>query len=93
MPGKVAEALDESQAMVILLTPQALVSDGVRREIEYALGKVNYTKERVIPVVVGPLSDEALPWILRRLQMIRLTEPAREDEDIRRIADVLRKAS
>jgi hypothetical protein len=90
--GKVAEALDESQAMVVLLTPHALASEWVRREIEYALGKENYTK-RVVPVVVGQLSEESLPWILRRLNMIRLAEPAREDEDIQRIADVLSKAS
>jgi hypothetical protein len=90
--GKVAEALDESQAMVVLLTPHALASEWVRREIEYALGKENYTK-RVVPVVVGQLSEESLPWILRRLSMIRLAEPAREDEDIQRIADVLSKAS
>jgi len=90
--GKVAEALDESQAMVVLLTPDALASEWVRREIEYALGKENYTK-RVVPVVVGQLSEESLPWILRRLNMIRLAEPAREDEDIQRIADVLSKAS
>ena len=90
--GKVAEALDESQAMVVLLTPHALASEWVRREIEYALGKENYTK-RVVPVVVGQLSEESLPWILRRLKMIRLAEPAREDEDIQRIADVLSKAS
>ena len=90
--GKVAEALDESQAMVVLLTPDALASEWVRREIEYALGKENYTK-RVVPVVVGQLSEESLPWILRRLNMIRLAEPAREDEDIQLIADVLSKAS
>ena len=90
--GKVAEALDESQAMVVLLTPHALASEWVRREIEYALGKENYTK-RVVPVVVGQLSEESFPWILRRLKMIRLAEPAREDEDIQLIADVLSKAS
>ena len=89
--GKIAEALDESRAMVILLTPHALASEAVRREIEYALGKESYSK-RVIPVVVGAVSDESFPWILRRLHMIRLAEPAQEEEGIQRIAEVLREA-
>lgn len=87
----IGEALEQAQAMVILLTPQALASKWVRLEIEYALGKESYS-HRVIPVVVGQVPEDTLPWILRRLQMIRLAEPAMEDEGIQRIADELRKA-
>ena len=89
--GQIAQALDQSQAMVILLTPQSLASEWVRRDIDYALGKEDFRK-RVFPVVVGQLSEESLPWILRRLHMIRLAEPPKQDEDIQRIADALREA-
>jgi len=57
MPGdnwaaKIAEGLRESEAMVVLLTPAALESTWVRREIEYALGEAGYNK-RLIPVGIG----------------------------------------
>ena len=50
--GEVARALEESQAMIVLLTPAAANSPHVKREIEYALGAKNYSN-RLIPVVVG----------------------------------------
>jgi ABC-type branched-subunit amino acid transport system substrate-binding protein len=96
MPGdnwanKVAQALQESEAMVVLLTPDALRSSWVRRDIEYALGEQGYRK-RVIPVLVGDakeLPKEDVPWILRRLRMIKLAEHAREEEGIKQIAQAL----
>jgi len=96
MPGdnwadKVAQALQESEAMVVLLTPDALRSRWVRRDIEYALGKQGYRK-RVIPVLVGDSKDfpkEEVPWILRYLPMIKLTEHAQEEEGMRQIAQAL----
>ena len=88
MPGdnwadKVAQALQESEAMVVLLTPDALRSSWVRRDIEYALGEQNYRK-RLIPVLVGDLqelSKEDVPWILRHLRMIKLAEHTKEDSN------------
>lgn len=96
MPGdnwanKVAQALQESEAMVVLLTPDALRSNWVRRDIEYALGEQGYRK-RLIPVLVGDpenLPPEDVPWILRHLRIIKLAEHAKEDEGIRQIAQAL----
>ena len=48
----VGRALEESEAMVVLLTPGAINSPNVRREIEYALGAKRYSN-RLIPVAVG----------------------------------------
>lgn len=48
--GEVARALEESQAMVVLLTPAAACSLDIKRNIEYALGAKNYSN-RLIPVV------------------------------------------
>ena len=77
--GEVARALEESEAMVVLLTPAAASSPYVKREIEYALGAKNYSN-RLIPVVVGdlkgfpmlhrPCHHDELSWTLASLQMV-----------------------
>lgn len=100
MPGdnwaeKVSQALDESKAMVVLVTPEALQSEWVRREIEYALGKKDYNN-RLIPVLVGPresIPQEKIPWILRRLKAIELPNPEEQEEGIKQITETLLKAS
>ena len=85
---KTARALQESEAMVVLLSPDALRSSWVRREIEYALGEQSYRK-RLIPVLAEELNEEEIPWILRHLPMIQLGEYAKEEEGIHQIAQVL----
>jgi len=62
--GKIAEALDKSEAMVVLLTPHAIASEWGPPRHRYALGEERYRK-RLVPVVVGELSEETVPWILR----------------------------
>lgn len=57
------KALENSRAMVVLLSPDSVRSENVRREIEYALGDPKY-EDRLFPVVVRPTRD--IPWILRR---------------------------
>ncbi len=100
MPGDnwaalVSQALQESQAMVVLLTPNAMRSNWVRSEIEYALGEVRFRK-RLIPVVVGnpdDLKNEDVPWILWNLKTIKLAEHANEEEGIREIARTLQQVA
>lgn len=92
---KISQALQEPEAMVVLLTPDALRSSSVRWEIEYALGQQGY-RERLIPVLVGDpekLPKEDVPWILRRLHMIELGEYAEEEEGIHQIAQALLEAA
>ncbi len=92
---KISNALKESDAMVVLITPESLESRIVRREIEYALGDKSYNK-RVIPVLVGSeenLSVESIPWILQKLQMIRLSKPEQTDEGINQITEALKLAA
>ncbi len=79
--GKIAEGLDEAEAMVVLLTPDSVQSQTVRREIEFALGKKSLDK-RLIPVLVGEpekFTENSIPWILRRLKTINLLEGGREE--------------
>jgi hypothetical protein len=92
---KVSDALKDSNAMVVLLTPESLESRVVQREIEYALGDKSYNK-RLIPVLVGSektLSAESIPWILRRLQLIRLPKPEQTEEGINQITEALKLAA
>jgi hypothetical protein len=100
MPGenwaeKISQALKESEAMVVLLTPEALESSNVLWEIGYALGKESYEK-RLIPVIVGNpdrLPEEKMPWILRHLKTVNLPEQGKDEEGIRQIASALKEVA
>jgi hypothetical protein len=99
LPGQnwadeIGKALRTSRAMVVLLTPAALSSERVIREIQYALGDETYS-HRLIPVIVGSpekLPKKDIPWILQSLQMITLPERGGSDKEIKRIAEVLKAA-
>jgi len=62
---RIGEALKKSKAMIVLLSPDSMRSEYVRREIEYALGDPNY-EGRLFPVQVRPTAD--IPWILRKIR-------------------------
>lgn len=88
--AEVARALEESEAMVVLLTPHSIDSPHVRRDMEYALGAKNYSN-RLIPVVVGGaehLPEERIPWIVRQLPWYQLDHQGAE---VQPIADALRR--
>jgi hypothetical protein len=63
------KALKDAEAIVVLLSPAALASDHVKREIDYALGEPRF-KGRLIPVVVRPVKE--IPWILETLPVLRI---------------------
>jgi hypothetical protein len=100
MPGdnwgdKIAQGLRESDAMVILLTPGALESDFMRRDIDFALSQKPF-KRRVVPVLVGNserLHGEEIPWIFDRLQTINLKDNDSNDEELNHLAQVLKNAA
>lgn len=90
--AEVARALEESEAMVVLMTVDALSSPWVRREMEYALGAKRYSN-RLIPVAVGdresiPVHD--VPWIVRRLPWVELEDRGQVPAGVERIADAIR---
>lgn len=72
---KTGEALDESDAMVVIVSPDAAKSEWVRREVEFALGSPRYAG-RLIPVVITP-TDE-MPWILDRLRPVSVKKSGGE---------------
>lgn len=88
---EVARALQESKAMIVLLTPAAVNSPHVKREIEYALGARHYSN-RLIPVVVGDrkgLPTDEIPWIVRRLPWFELDASETGTPRVERIADAI----
>ena len=88
---KISQALNESNAMVVLLTQESLKSRSVRHDIEFALGEKRYSK-RLLPVIVGSVNEiltEDGPWILRRLKALNLNESESDEEDLKPIAQAL----
>src|SRR5438477_366590 len=66
----IGRALERADVMVVLLSPDAVRSDGIRREIEYALGNTRF-RDRLVPVLVRRTNE--MPWILNRLRVIDVT--------------------
>ena len=92
---KASQALRDSDAMVVLLTPEAARSKQVRSEINYALSRDTF-KNRLIPVVVGSpdrIPRKEVPWILWELQVVKLPERGNQQGGIRQIARTLLEAA
>ncbi len=86
---QVADALDRSDAMVVLLTPHSVESESVRRDVDYALTSKQF-EQRLIPVVIGTerarwLDD--VPWVLHRLRIVFGASPAAASK---RVAEALK---
>ena len=68
------QALEESDAMIAVVTQNALESGPLKEDIQFALTSKNYGA-RIIPVVVDMKTFEAgneVPWILLRLNPLYL---------------------
>ena len=72
--AKHAEALDNAEAMVVLLSAAALQSQEVMADLSFALGQRGY-KGRLVPVVTSPKDVQGsleIPWILKRMDTVEL---------------------
>jgi hypothetical protein len=102
MPGEnwqdgieIEEALRASSAMVVLLTPDALKSNQVLQDIQYALGDPAYN-QRLIPVLLGSpeeFQNDNFPWILKRLNIITLPDGGNNEEGLKKIAQALKEVA
>ena len=63
-------ALEQSDVMVVLFTPNTEHSDFVQKELEYALSSKSY-QGRVIPVLVQPSGK--VPWIVNKLDALKVS--------------------
>lgn len=99
MPGdnwaaSLGKALDESEAMVVLLTPSAVKSQQISSEISYALGHKTY-KNRLIPVIAAPenqLNLDDIPWVfhLQQFQTIRIPHLDQDEAGLQQITQALK---
>ena len=65
--AELGRALDQAEAVIVFVSPAAMKSPWVRREIQFALGEERF-QDRLIPVLAKQTPSEAIPWILRKLQ-------------------------
>lgn len=92
---KTSEGLKESNAMVVLLTPNSLESEAVQNNISYALGNKSFS-HRLIPVLVGDLEHFAsnrIPWILKRLKPVSLGKDRPTNAGFDQIVQALKNAA
>ena len=61
------KALEESDAMVVLVSPEAAGSEWVRHEVGYAMGAIRF-KDRLVPVLVRP--TRGMRFVLERFPAI-----------------------
>lgn len=66
----IGEALDGADALVVLVSPEAMQSDWIRWELDLAMTNPRF-KGRLVPVELRP--TDALPWILRRFQVLKFS--------------------
>ncbi len=85
---EVGKRLEDSDLMVVLVTPNSSNSEWVNREVQYAMTSGDY-KGRVVPVVIGDSDAAGLPWVLKKMQAVQV-EPNQSDwrEVVQRIRDV-----
>jgi hypothetical protein len=91
-PHAVGRALERADVMVILLSPDAVRSEWLRFELEYALGNARF-KGRLVPVLVRPTKDT--PWILDRMSVVDVTgdDPSRAVSKIFNAVNAIGKAA
>jgi len=88
---KIGEALERADAVIVLFSPNSGRSPWIQREIEYALTSPRL-EGRLIVVEVKPTKH--MPWILRKLQPIRLYEsPTKARKSLLSRVEHLAKAS
>jgi hypothetical protein len=92
---KVASGLRESNAMIVLVTPEALESDAVQSSISYALSEPTFSR-RLIPVIVGGSVEslgDRMPWIFKHLHTVNLSKDGENKEQFKEIAQALKDAA
>lgn len=92
---KLAKALQEAEAMVVLLTPESLKSFNVVSDISYAIGEENY-QGRVIPVIASSLDNldrEHIPWILKKFRMIYVPNLEQDNQQLKEITQALKNVT
>jgi hypothetical protein len=70
---EIGKALARCGWFLVLLTPHAVESMWVKRELQYALSEKRY-KDRIFPLLFKKCDYRALSWFLPQIQMIDFTK-------------------
>jgi hypothetical protein len=92
---RIASGLKEANAMVVLVTPTALESNQMQRDVDYALTQKRF-KGRLVPVLAGDsrqFQGWSIPWIFEHLPTISLKGNGTSKEELQQIAEVLKNAA
>jgi hypothetical protein len=63
----IGKALERSDVMIVLLSPEATKAERVQQEVQYALLSSKYA-HRVVPVLLRP--TKGFPWILKSFEIV-----------------------
>jgi len=90
--SKVDDALHACDSMIALLNANAFSSRYVRQELEFALFSEQY-KNRLLPVLLEEASSDLarLPWILSKIQAMRMTRITSPEAAAKKIVDEFAK--
>ncbi|RKZ90949.1 MAG: hypothetical protein DRR19_08630, partial [Candidatus Parabeggiatoa sp. nov. 1] len=82
--------IENADNLFFFISPHSVVSDYCQRELDHAL---QYNK-RIVPLLIAPTSESAIPNVLRGLQYVDFTNntcQADYDSDIDDILNILRR--
>lgn len=69
---EIGKALKRCDWLIVILSPAAVKSMWVKRELSYALNQRRY-ENRIIPILLRPCKYERLHWTLAAFQLVRFT--------------------
>lgn len=83
--GKIfGQALEKANAMIILITPDAVKSQTVKMDIMHAIGELRF-ENKVLSVAIG----KGKPWgILTKLPQVRLKDSQSWDAVVEKLAEL-----
>jgi len=84
-PAALRAAIERSDGFVFVLSPDSIASAYCEQEVEHAL-ELN---KRIVPLLLRPVSDDAVPEGVRVRNWIPFVEPAEFDHGIARVVDAL----
>jgi hypothetical protein len=70
--AEIGLALKRCDWFVVVLSPNAVVSMWVRRELQYALRQPRFEK-RIVPILHRPCDPELLSWVLPAFEFVDFT--------------------
>jgi hypothetical protein len=85
-------ALQETNAMVLLLTPGSLEHPTLTDDLGYALGNERF-KGRLFPVVTPGVRREEIPWILKRFRVYELRSQDPDEASLSEITTAVANAA